>query len=134
MRDRYLIYGGPFCDRLTGMGIEEVSSAPRSPWQNPFVERLIGSVRRECLDVLGERHLRRILASPSLSPGPRAAGAAGRYALDGFKARLAHVAAPLRGPFRAGMKDAVPPPASKPPNDQRSPAKLPVPPSGTPVK
>ena len=65
MRDRDRLYAGPFRDRLAGMGIEEVSSAPRSPWQNPFVERLIGSVRRECLDhiiVLGERHLRRILS------------------------------------------------------------------------
>ncbi|MGH7389241.1 MAG: integrase core domain-containing protein [Candidatus Rokuibacteriota bacterium] len=46
------------------MRIEEVLTAPQSPWQNPFAERLIGSVRRECLDhvlVLGERHLRRIL-------------------------------------------------------------------------
>ena len=40
MRDRDRIYGGPFRDRLAGMGIEEVLSAPRSPWQNPFVERL----------------------------------------------------------------------------------------------
>ena len=66
MRDRDRIYGATFRDRLTGMAIEEVLSAPRSPWQNPFVERLIGSVRRECLDhivVLGERHLRRLLAS-----------------------------------------------------------------------
>jgi putative transposase len=47
------------------MGIEQVLSAPRSPWQNPFVERLIGTLRRDCLDhviVLNERHLRRILA------------------------------------------------------------------------
>ncbi len=46
------------------MGVEEVITAPRSPWQNPYVERLIGSVRRECLNhviVLNERHLRRIL-------------------------------------------------------------------------
>jgi transposase InsO family protein len=66
MRDRDRIYGGPFRDRLAGMGIEEILSAPRSPWQNPFVERLIGSVRRECLDhmiVLGERHLQRILTA-----------------------------------------------------------------------
>ncbi len=48
------------------MGVEEVVTAPRSPWQNPYVERLIGSVRRECLDhviVLNEQHLRRILVS-----------------------------------------------------------------------
>jgi transposase InsO family protein len=46
------------------MGIEEVLIAYRSPWQSPYVERLIGSIRRECLDhviVLGEKHLRRIL-------------------------------------------------------------------------
>jgi putative transposase len=46
------------------MGSEEVLIAPRSPWQNPYVERLIGSIRRECLDhviVLHERHLRRLL-------------------------------------------------------------------------
>jgi len=47
------------------MGIQEVLTAPRSPWQNPFAERLVGSIRHECLDhvlVLSERHLRRILA------------------------------------------------------------------------
>ena len=47
------------------MGIEEVPIAFRSPWQNPYVERLIGSIRRECLDhviVLKEVHLRRVLA------------------------------------------------------------------------
>ena len=46
------------------MGIEEVRTAPRSPWQNPYCERLIGSIRRECLDhviILNEQHLRRIL-------------------------------------------------------------------------
>ena len=48
------------------MGIEEVVTAPRSPWQNPYAERLIGSIRRECLDhviILNERHLRRVLSS-----------------------------------------------------------------------
>jgi len=47
------------------MGMKEVAIAPRSPWQGPYVERVIGSIRRECLDhviVLGERHLKRTLA------------------------------------------------------------------------
>jgi putative transposase len=47
------------------MGIHEVKTAPRSPWQNPYVERLIGTLRRECLDhvvVLNEPHLRRLAA------------------------------------------------------------------------
>ncbi len=64
LRDRDSIFGGLFRSRVRGMGIEEVLIAYRSPWQNPFVERLIGSIRRECLDhviVLGEKHLRRIL-------------------------------------------------------------------------
>jgi putative transposase len=46
------------------MGIRQVVTAPRAPWQNPFAERVIGSIRRECLDlviVLNERHLRRVL-------------------------------------------------------------------------
>ena len=50
---------------MKGVGVGEVLTAPHSPWQNPFAERLIGSIRRECLDhvlVLSERHLRRILA------------------------------------------------------------------------
>ncbi len=48
------------------LGIEDVLTAPRSPWQNPYVERLIGSIRRDCLDhviVLNDRHLKRMLAS-----------------------------------------------------------------------
>jgi transposase InsO family protein len=64
LRDRDQIYGGYFDRRVAGLEIEQVLTAPRSPWQNPFVERLIGSIRRECLDhmiILGERHLRRIL-------------------------------------------------------------------------
>src|SRR5213594_2958055 len=64
LRDRAGIYGEAFRQRVTGMGIREVLTAPHSPWQNPFAERLIGSIRRECLDhvlVLGERHLRRLL-------------------------------------------------------------------------
>jgi putative transposase len=64
IRDRDRVYGQPFRHRVKGMGIDEVLTAPQSPWQNPFAERLIGSIRRECLNhvlVLGERHLRRIL-------------------------------------------------------------------------
>ncbi len=64
LRDRDQIYGGYFDRRVEGLGIEQVLTAPRSPWQNPFVERIIGSIRRECLHhviVLDERHLRRIL-------------------------------------------------------------------------
>ncbi len=65
LRDRGGIYGRAFRCRVAGMGIKEVLIAPRSPWQNPYVERVIGSVRRECLDhviILNERHLRRILS------------------------------------------------------------------------
>ncbi len=65
LRDRDSIFGGLFRSRVRGIGIEEVLIAYRSPWQSPYVERLIGSIRRECLDhviVLGESHLRRILS------------------------------------------------------------------------
>ena len=64
LRDRDAVYGDTFRRRIAGMGIGEVLSSPSSPWQNPYSYRLIGSIRRECLDhviVLGERHLRRIL-------------------------------------------------------------------------
>jgi len=64
LRDQDRIYGRRFVRRVHSMGIKQVLTAPRSPWQNPYVERLIGSVRRECLDhviVLNEQHLRRIL-------------------------------------------------------------------------
>src|SRR5207237_896475 len=50
LRDRDCVYGHAFRQRVKGMGIGEVVTAPHSPWQNPFAERLIGSVRRECLD------------------------------------------------------------------------------------
>ncbi len=66
IRDRDGIYGQYFQTRVANMGIEEVVCARRSPWQNPYAERLIGSIRRECLDhviVLNERHLKRILNS-----------------------------------------------------------------------
>ena len=64
IRDRDGIYGEEARRCIKAMGIEEVVIAPRSPWQNPYVERLIGTLRRELLDhviVLGERHLRRLL-------------------------------------------------------------------------
>ena len=64
LRDRDSIYGDWFRRRVKSMGIEEVLTAYRSPWQNAYVERLNGSIRRECTDhviVFGENHLRRIL-------------------------------------------------------------------------
>ena len=64
IRDRDGIYGDYFTKRVENMGIEEVPIAPRSPWKNPYCERVIGSIRRDYPDhvvVLNERHLRRIL-------------------------------------------------------------------------
>jgi putative transposase len=64
VRDRDGIYGDWFRQKIKGMGIREIIISRQSPWQNPYVERAIGSVRRECLDhmiVLDERHLRLIL-------------------------------------------------------------------------
>jgi len=66
IRDRDAIFGNDIVATTKAMGIEEVVIAPRSPWQNPYVERLIGSIRRECLDhmiVWNERSLCRILHS-----------------------------------------------------------------------
>jgi transposase InsO family protein len=66
VRDRDRIYGSIVPRRLRTMGIRDKPIAPASPWQNGFAERLIGSIRRECVDhivVLGEAHLRRILES-----------------------------------------------------------------------
>jgi transposase InsO family protein len=66
IRDRDRIYGAVVTRRLRAMGIRDKPIAPASPWQNGFAERLIGSIRRECLDhiiVSGEAHLRRILIS-----------------------------------------------------------------------
>ncbi len=58
LRDRDRIHGRYFNRRVAGFGVQHVLTAPRSPWQSPFVERVIGSIRRECLDqviVLNER-------------------------------------------------------------------------------
>jgi transposase InsO family protein len=66
IRDRDASYGRAVTRRLAAMGIRDRPTAPRSPWQNGYVERLIGSMRRECLDhivVLGQAHLRQILAA-----------------------------------------------------------------------
>src|SRR5438552_15696346 len=66
LRDRDSIYGHAFRQRVKGMGISEVLTAPLSPWQNPFAERLVGSIRRECLNhvlVVGE-------SPPAPHPGP----------------------------------------------------------------
>jgi len=66
IRDRDAIYGNAFRCRIHSLAMKEVVTAPRSPWQNAFAERLIGSIRRECLDhvvVLNRRHLRRLLKS-----------------------------------------------------------------------
>jgi hypothetical protein len=114
LRDRDQVYGEQFRHRVKGMRIEEVVTAPHSPWQNPFAERLIGSIRRECLNhvlVLGESHLRRILAPLLLllSPGSHASrarqGCAGRQARraprgrqDRADSRSRWPASPLRPP------------------------------------
>jgi putative transposase len=64
LHDRDAIFDVALRSTVAALGLAEVRTAPRSPWQNPFVERVIGSIRRECLDhviVLNERHLRRVL-------------------------------------------------------------------------
>ena len=64
LRDRDGIYGDYFQQRVSNMGIRQILISPRSPWQNPYAERVIGSFRRECLNhviVLSEAHLKRIL-------------------------------------------------------------------------
>ena len=66
LRDRDASYSANFHRRVEVMGTTEVVTAPRSPWQNAYVERVIGSIRRECLDhlvIFSERHLRRVLSS-----------------------------------------------------------------------
>src|SRR5271169_3268697 len=66
IRDRDAVYGDIFIRRLRAMGIRDRPTAARSPWQNGYAERLIGSIRRDCLDnvvVFGERHLRHLLKS-----------------------------------------------------------------------
>jgi putative transposase len=66
IRDRDSVYGQEVRRRLQSLNIQEVVTAPQSPWQNGFAERVIGSIRRECLDhflILSARHLRKILTA-----------------------------------------------------------------------
>ena len=66
IRDRDAIYGTEFQRRVAGIGLAEVPIAPRSPWQNAYAERFVGSLRRECLDhviALNERQVCRIVSS-----------------------------------------------------------------------
>ena len=66
IRDRDRVYGEAFTRRIRAMSIRDRPTAPRSPWQNCYAERLIASIRRECLDhviVFGEQHLRHVLRS-----------------------------------------------------------------------
>jgi putative transposase len=66
VRDRDGVHGSDVRSRMASLPIEEILKAPRSPWQNPYAERLIGSIRRECQDhfiILNARHLKRTLAS-----------------------------------------------------------------------
>src|SRR5215471_13940045 len=66
LRARDSIYGNEVRLRIASLQMEEVLTAPRSPWQNPYAERLIGSIRRDCLDhfvILNARHLKRTLSS-----------------------------------------------------------------------
>src|SRR3954463_6026216 len=83
LRDRDRIFGKDFVDQVEAMGIKQVLSAPRAPWQRAYVERLIGTIRRECLDhmiVFNERSLYRQLQSfAELSSQPHTPGAGERH-------------------------------------------------------
>jgi len=66
IRDHDTVYSATFRHRITGMGIQDTPTAPFSPWEHPYAERMIGTLRRELLDrviVLNEAHLRRLMAS-----------------------------------------------------------------------
>jgi transposase InsO family protein len=82
IRDRDTSYGTAVTRRLQAMGIRDRPIRPRSPWQNGHVERLIGSIRRECLDhvvVLGERHLRHSYLARRFPSALRSDGIIGRH-------------------------------------------------------
>ena len=107
IRDRDAVYGDVFIRRLRAMGIRDRPTAPRSPWQNGYCERAIGSIRRDCLDhvvVVGERHLRHLLRSYATyynqarthlsvnkdAPSPRTIHAVGRIVQTPFLGGLHH--------------------------------------------
>ena len=112
LRDRDGIFGGDFVQQVKVMGVKEVLSAPRTPWQRAYVERVIGTIRRECLDhliVFNEASLRRtpmfvyrlLLPIENASgPGQGFAGAAGSPAAEtwacGFRAASRRAPPPLR--------------------------------------
>ena len=108
IRDRDGAYGEVLIRRLRSIGIRDRPTSPRSPWQNGYAERLIGSIRRECLDhvvVFGERHLRHLLRSYATyynsarthlsvnkdAPSPRAVHAVGRILPTPFLGGLHHL-------------------------------------------
>src|SRR5258705_3697890 len=108
IRDRDAVYGDVFIRRLRAMGIRDRPTAPRSPWQNGYCERAIGSIRRDCLDhviVVGERHLRHLLRSYATyynqvrthlsvnkdAPSPRTIHAVGRIVQTPFLGGLHHL-------------------------------------------
>jgi Integrase core domain len=108
IRDRDAVYGDVFIRRLRAMSIRDRPTAPRSPWQNGYCERAIGSIRRECLDhviVFGERHLRHLLRSYASyynearthlsvkkdAPMPRTVHAVGRIVPTPFLGGLHHL-------------------------------------------
>jgi transposase InsO family protein len=108
IRDRDAVYGEVFIRRLRAMGIRDRPTAPRSPWQNGYCERAIGSIRRDCLDhvvVVGERHLRHLLRSYATyynqarthlsinkdAPSPRTIHAVGRIVKTPFLGGLHHL-------------------------------------------
>jgi hypothetical protein len=108
IRDRDGAYGEVFIRRLRSMGIRDRPTSPRSPWQNGYAERLIGSIRRECLDhvvVFGERHLHHLLRSFATyynsarthlsinkdAPSPRTVHAVGRILPTPFLGGLHHL-------------------------------------------
>ena len=107
IRDRDGAYGEIFIRRVRSIGIRDRPTSPRSPWQNAYAERLIGSIRRECIDhivIFGERHLRHVLLSYMTyyndarthlslnkdAPVPRAADTAGRIICQPILGGLHH--------------------------------------------